>query len=51
MVFVLNKMVEKNESLAGYKFKDKKLELVEQIACANGLGDFLAKAIGGGLKR
>jgi len=38
MVFALNKMVEK---FARYKFKEKELELVKKIACANGLEDLL----------
>ncbi len=36
MVFALNKMVENNETFAGYKFKEKELELIKQIAVQHG---------------
>ena len=51
MKFALNKMVEKKETFAIYKFKEEELETINEVAAHHGLEELLKKAIGGELKK
>jgi len=49
MKFALNKMVEKKETFAVYKFKEEELETIKEVAAHHRLEELLEKAIGGEL--
>ncbi len=51
MMFALNRMVEQNETFAQYKFQEKELESIKQLADQYDTEDLLEKAIGGELKK